>query len=270
MKRRHFVKIGGAALFSYMLLDAFVLELHSFKITRHKIGNGNKRFRLIQVSDLHLREFNDMHKRIVQEINLERPDCILFTGDMIDRNGNFHLIETFYRGLDRQSRKFGIMGNWEWWSFTKQEKLYELFSSNNGQFLINDSAAIEHEGKSIQITGLDDLIGGEPDEQSAFSGYQHSDLNIVAAHCPAHIQRINEVKKSHSVKVDMVFSGHTHGGQIQILGFAPVLPPGSGKYVSGLYNVDGTNMYVSRGIGTTRIPVRFGSSPEIGVFDFYL
>ncbi|NBC01413.1 MAG: hypothetical protein GVY15_11225 [Bacteroidetes bacterium] len=67
-----------------------------------------------------------------------------------------------------------------------------------------------------------------------------------------------------------VLSGHTHGGQVQVLGWAPVRPPGSGRYVSGWYKESEPHLFVSRGIGTSVFPVRLGASPELPLFEWYL
>ena len=73
-----------------------------------------------------------------------------------------------------------------------------------------------------------------------------------------------------SHQFNLILAGHTHGGQINILGFAPVIPAGSGHYVKGWYHNTGIPMYVSRGIGTVVMPVRIGSKPEVAIFKYYL
>jgi len=68
--------------------------------------------------------------------------------------------------------------------------------------------------------------------------------------------------------IDLILSGHTHGGQVKLLGFIPYLPQGSGKYVSGWYLDQHKQLYVSKGIGTSILPIRFGARAEISIFNF--
>ena len=68
-------------------------------------------------------------------------------------------------------------------------------------------------------------------------------------------------------KFALCLSGHTHGGQVAFMGWAPLRPAGSGRFVQGFYEVPGCRLYVSRGVGTSILPIRWGAPPEIAVFD---
>lgn len=70
-------------------------------------------------------------------------------------------------------------------------------------------------------------------------------------------------------RIRAMIAGHTHGGQIAIGGWAPIRPPGSGDYVSGWYRENGPDLFVSRGLGTSLIPIRLGSTPELALIDWY-
>ena len=97
-------------------------------------------------------------------------------------------------------------------------------------------------------------------------------------HCPEYrdhieseINRINSIRAADQrLNIRYVFSGHSHGGQVNILGFAPVLPPGVGKYVRGWFNDKTPMLYVSKGIGTSTFPVRFGARAEIALFNYHM
>ena len=108
---------------------------------------------------------------------------------------------------------------------------------------------------------------------------------MLLAHCPAHRDRLRadqaEVRVGGALVrpgVDLealgfrlMLSGHTHGGQVNILGATPVLPQGSGRYVRGWFRDPGqVPLYVSRGIGTSMLPVRLGSMPEVAVFTLWV
>ena len=70
-----------------------------------------------------------------------------------------------------------------------------------------------------------------------------------------------------SPPLSLCLSGHTHGGQIALAGWAPFRPVGSGRFVAGFYDVPGCRLYVSRGVGTSVLPLRWGAAPEVAVFD---
>ena len=81
------------------------------------------------------------------------------------------------------------------------------------------------------------------------------------SHCPEYRDIISREKRN--INIDLVLSSHTHGGQITFLGFAPFKPRGSGKYLKGWYKQSEPKMYVSKGIGTSIFPIRFGARAEI-------
>ena len=76
------------------------------------------------------------------------------------------------------------------------------------------------------------------------------------------------VERCQKDNISFILSGHTHGEQVRLFNFIPFLPQGSGKYVKGWYKESNPPMYVSKGIGTTILPIRFGSRAEIAVFYF--
>lgn len=144
-------------------------------------------------------------------------------------------------------------------------ELRNIYSSNNCDFLINETKQYTFRGKTISITGVDDFIGGNADIQTALINYKKSDHHIILNHCPQYSDEISRII-SKSIPCDLMLSGHTHGGQINFFGFTPILPRGSGNYVRGWYRDEFKNLYVSKGIGTSIIPVRFMSRAEVAVF----
>jgi uncharacterized protein len=153
---------------------------------------------------------------------------VLFTGDAIDNAENISLLNQFLQLIDRDIPKTAILGNWEYWGRVNLSELDKTYKANNGTLLVNQSVQYALQGKTVSITGVDELLP------------------------PA-------------INVDFVLSGHTHGGQINIFGFRPFLPNGSGKYVKGWYN-NNPKMYVSKGIGTSVLPARLGARAEMAIF----
>jgi predicted MPP superfamily phosphohydrolase len=96
--------------------------------------------------------------------------------------------------------------------------------------------------------------------------YVKSDHHIILNHCPQYSDYISRHLEQ-DIKVDFILSGHTHGGQINIFGFVPFLPQGSGEYIKGWYNDNKPKLYVSKGVGTSIFPARFGARAEIAIFN---
>lgn len=113
--------------------------------------------------------------------------------------------------------------------------------------------------------GLDDLVGGRPDTRRAFAGTEAADAHLLLAHCPEHRDRLALAPSpfeaavpsaADPAEITMMLSGHTHGGQVNLFGWAPMLPQGSGRYVRGWFRDPGrVPLYVCRGIGTSVLPV---------------
>jgi predicted MPP superfamily phosphohydrolase len=143
--------------------------------------------------------------------------------------------------------------------------LKEIYEINNCELLINETRRYIFKEKSISITGVDDYIGGKADITAALKLYQQSDYHIVLNHCPQYSDILYKMNAD-EVPIDFILAGHTHGGQVNLFGFVPFKPQGSGRYLKGWYQ-DGTRkMYVSKGLGTSILPVRFLARAEMAVF----
>ena len=269
ISRRKFVKLSlltGASLAfadSYWFEKAFI-EVNEFFIGKTSSNTSNLKF--VQVSDLHLQSIKSYHKKLVNKLNKLKPDIIFLTGDICDRKRYLNLVDEFLSSIDNNIKKVAILGNWENKCGLDIEALRSVYQKHNCDLLVNESKKFIIKGTSINVTGIDDLVEGRPDFVSAVSNYISADYHIVLAHCPA--QRDVIQQQMRDIPVDLVLSGHTHGGQINILGYTPFVPSGSGDYLKGWYKDSIPHLYVSKGIGTTVLPLRFGSRAEIAIFNF--
>lgn len=233
-------------------------------------GATAPRLRIVQVSDLHLRSFGPVERKVIDTISAARPDMIVLTGDMVESSRGLGPLREFLDSCPRV-KSFAIPGNWEYSSGVPMHEFARLCHRVGIEWLVNRSIVVPHAGTTVRITGLDDLQGGRPDADRALANAESVPHHLVLAHCPASRDRI-AMPSRHTAT--LMLSGHTHGGQVAPLGVALVLPPGSGGYVSGWYGRhDGSSrppLYVSRGIGTSVVPVRLGALPELAVFDWAL
>ncbi len=270
ISRRKFIKAGALITTGAILLDAFWLEKFFIEVNEFYIGDATKdspNIKLVQISDLHLQSVNYQLRQLINKLNKLKPDLILITGDAIDKAENISLLNDFLQQIDKNIKKVAILGNWEYWGKVDITELNKVYAANNGILLINQTIQYSIRNKTIAITGVDDYLGGNADFETSIKTYTKSDHHIILNHCPQYSDHIAE-KLTQDIPVDFILSGHTHGGQINIFGFIPFLPPGSGKYIKGWYNDRVPNMYVSKGIGTSMLPARLGARAEIAVFHF--
>jgi len=272
--RRRLLMAGGlcaAGLPTVGAIDGFLVTPHRLQVTDHAVAGRTPRpgarLRLAQVSDLHIHRMGAVEQRLLTALHDSRPDVILFTGDMIDRRSDLWRLETFLRECPSADHRIAILGNWEYWAGVPREALERLYRAHGIELLVNRSLDFAVHGTRVRITGLDDLRGGAPDADAALAHADPAPNHLLLAHCP--LTR-DEVPLPAAHAVDLVLAGHTHGGQVAPLGLPLTLPLGSGRYVAGWYRDAGPPMYVSRGIGTSLIPVRIGALPELARFDWML
>lgn len=132
--------------------------------------------------------------------------------------------------------------------------------------LINEHKLYTIKNRAIAISGTDDFVGGNASIELTIPKPVACDCHVVLNHCPQYSEIIPfQINKN--IPVHLILSGHTHGGQVKLFNFIPFMPPGSGKYVSSWYKDQHKNLYVSKGIGTSILPIRFGARAEISVFN---
>ncbi len=295
LTRRHFLAASGIAALA-AAAEAVWWEPNRIRVSRHTLGTesgARPPLRIVQLSDLHLRHIDRHAERIARTVHDLAPDLLLLTGDVIDRGDALSLLDTFLALLPRTSHAFAILGNWEHWARVDLAALERLYETHAIELLVNRSVRITHHGTPMLLTGLDDATGGTPDLAAALRDAEPAVNHLLLAHSPAYherlhveLQRIHDAARpapgdtgaastqppvTHRFTPDCMLSGHTHGGQINLFGWAPFRPPGSGTYVHGWYHRDEQPaLYVSAGLGTSVVPVRFGATPEIAVFTWHL
>lgn len=261
MNRRDFLRwsaAGGAALVS----GDMVLEAQRLEVTHHRVDIGLSRdtsISMVQITDLHLQGFGRHEENIVRAANDPRPDCMLLTGDSIDNRAKLPVLAEFMSHLNTEIPKYAILGNWEYWSGVDLNALSALYARYNCELLVNRSVTFDAHGKRIRLAGFDDYIGGDGHSRRALEDISPVDGELLLAHCPQHRDLFPERKS-------LMLSGHTHGGQINLAGLLKFTPRGSGKYLKGWYLSN--TLFVSRGLGTSRVPLRLNSIPELARFEF--
>lgn len=266
LTRRIFIKRGILASIGFILLDSLWFEKYVIDWNYFDISKSEKnKIKIIQISDLLFDQLRYFHKSIAKKINSIKPDLIFITGDSVDETDKVSELDKFLKLIDNSIPKYAITGNWEYWGNVNLSKLKNIYSQNNCELLINGNRTITIKNREVSIIGIDDFVGGNANFEKAIGDLKNTETNIILSHCPQHRDIIAEQKGD--LYIDLVLSGHTHGGQITFLGIVPFKPQGSGSYLKGWYKETEPKMYVSKGIGTSILPIRFCARAEMVEID---
>lgn len=247
---------------------ALFVEPAKLEVLQHdlRVDQQQPGLRVVQLSDLHLQTLDAHSLAVVRQVQTLRPDLVVLSGDMVDRSEALPVLAAFLQELG-PVRAVAVPGNWEHWSEVDFDGMRKLFDSRpNGRFLLNGRWTFKHQGRVVELIGLDDFTAGHPDLQLLSPG-GGADVSLLVQHSPGFFDKAEVGQRMKGSRFDLCLSGHTHGGQIAFWGWAPFRPVGSGRFVAGFYDVPGCRLFVSKGVGTSVLPVRWGVAPEVVVFD---
>lgn len=248
------------------------LEVNEYEIVSDRIPQGFDGFRIAQVSDLHNAEFGEGNRKLIELLSQTDPDMIVITGDLIDsRQTDIEIALEFARQAIKIAPVYFVSGNHE--ARVREYEELKMGLTDAGVIVLeNQQVQITREEESITLIGLDDpsfrtdyLFGdAESVIKQTIADLQNEsdDYMILLSHRP-------ELFDSYVASgVDLVFSGHAHGGQFRLPFIGGLVAPNQGffpEYDAGQFNENNTTMIVSRGVGNSIIPIRFNNRPEIVV-----
>lgn len=222
---------------------------------------------IVQFSDTHLSRYFtlEMLQHAVDKINMEKPDFVFFTGDLIDNIKTYgedpSAVSTILAGIEATQGKFAVYGNHDYGAGA--HKAYKSIMTDAGfTVLVNDIVDFAELG--LSVIGLDDFVLGSG-SPAVLKEANEDCLNLLLCHEPDVLDLISAVGK-----VDFMVAGHSHGGQVKLpLRGISYYPNLGSKYTEGFYSA-GTDrptlLYTNRGLGTTKLPLRFFAVPELSVF----
>lgn len=235
----------------YSFVEPHFLGVEKVEIETEKIED----LKIAHLTDFHSRHFGKIEKRVLAKLKEIEPDYIFITGDFVDaRTHDLESCQDFWTALAEQypDRVYGVTGNHEY-RHPENDEITSRLRESGIKLLNNESVELE----GFVLAGVESPHLKHDDVERVFD----RKVDILLAHSPEIFRKVKDKK------VDLVLTGHTHGGQVNIpLLRRLVLPLRYGKkYREGLFHEEGTYMYVNRGIGTTVLPIRFNAPPVIGL-----
>lgn len=264
-------------MFAWVVWGNTALELNEYQIKSEKIPEAFSGFRIAHISDLHNDEIGKENKRLLKMLENAEPDIIVMTGDIIDSyHTDVEVSLQFMENAVEIALCYYVTGNHEsrfskevYWDFEEKMKSYGV------NVLHDESVLIEKEGESISLVGVDDSAFASKYSENRNSTSadiieelcSNDGFQILLSHRPELFQTYVDAE------IDLVFSGHAHGGQFCLPFIGGLVAPNQGffpEYDAGLFVEGNTNMVVSRGIGNSLFPVRFNNRPEVVVVELLL
>jgi predicted MPP superfamily phosphohydrolase len=241
---------GAVAL---VLVWMTAIEPYWLEVREVSIESDHRPYRTIAViSDLHPRGYDSLERQVIERLREQSPELIVLAGDMVDDPEDLKSLGDFSAQLPK-ANKIAVLGNWEYWSSVDRQQLARLYAAHRVSLLVNDCQEV--------IVGLDDFTTGKPALSNALAQCGDTTPWLLVQHSPGFFD--SPLIKSSSARFDLLISGHTHGGQLALFGWAPFTPEGSGRFVSGEYATPLGRLYVTRGLGTSLLPIRLGARPEL-------
>jgi predicted MPP superfamily phosphohydrolase len=241
--------------------EANSLSLERVEIRIKRLPPKLDGFKIIQLSDTHHSPFTGLEhiERAIKIANRLRPDMFLLTGDYVSHDREY--IAPVAAALGRLKSRYGTyacLGNHDHW--TDADLVTELFRGEGINVLINEGFRFETRRGSFWIAGVDDYMVGKTDVPASLRGSFPDEMKLLLAHNPIIF------REAARYGVDLTLSGHTHGGQIKLRDDEKRILP-QRKLKAGLHARRNSQVYITRGIGTVVVPMRYQCPPEISLLE---
>lgn len=268
--RRRFLKLSaslGLAAVYPVFIERYIIVTNTYRITVPNLPEEFTGFRIVHLTDLHYGFLVPLAliRDVVRRAKELKPDVIVCTGDYVREKNSTREIDEVWPVLSEltaPSGVYSVLGNHDHWADTPRS---DYWLKRSGQYLRHTAIRIERKGKGLWLAGAGDLLEDHRSLDELLGNIPDAECRIVLAHNP------DTADTEFSSRIDLMISGHTHGGQVNIpLIGAPVLPVKNKEYSSGLTrSPQGHKVFISKGIGWAIYPVRFNCFPEIAVLELF-
>ena len=244
------------------LTEPLRISIEHQEIYLRRLPKALDGFRIVHLSDLHYGPFTDARhlRRAIEAANDLNPDLIALTGDYISQERIYAAPCAGLVGrLQARYGVFAVLGNHDHW--TDAKLVTDLFRTEGIRVLINEGLRLDVCDESFWLAGVDDAMVGLEDLSLALAGSGEIEMKLLLAHNPVILRRAARAD------VDLVLSGHTHGGQVTIRPEKNRSGRPRRRMLRGLGRRANTQIYVTRGLGTVVLPIRYGCPPEVSLLE---
>ena len=241
--------------------EATSLSLEHVTIHLERLPKRLDGLRIIQLSDLHHSPFTSIEHidRAVKVSNRLKPDLVMLTGDYVSHETEY--IAPVAASLAKLTPRFGTyacLGNHDHW--TDAGLVTHLLRGEGISVLVNEGFRFEAHGASFWLAGVDDYMVDKTDVPISLKGSYPDEMKLLLAHNPIIF------REAARLGVDLTLSGHTHGGQVKLRDDDKRILPRR-KLKAGLHRRRSSQVYITRGIGTVVVPIRYQCPPEISLLE---
>ena len=244
------------------LAEPYMLAVERQEIVLERLPKEMDGLRIVQLSDIHHSPFTGTKQieRAIETANELKPDIIALTGDYVSHEREFAAPVAELMGrLQARHGVYAILGNHDHW--VDAALITDLFRAEGITVLINQGMRFELDGSAIWLAGVDDTMVGLEDLPLALAGSSDDEMKLLLAHNPVILRRAARAG------VDLVLSGHTHGGQVTLRSERSASGLPRRRLLRGLGRQGKTQIYVTRGLGTVVLPIRYGCPPELSLLE---
>lgn len=242
-----------------IFISYYSLQIAGNKVNFNKINNDTQ---IVLLADLHDSSFGEGNKELISKVKEQKPDVIFTVGDMIsDYIEDYSYLDSLYEGLSQIAPVYSSLGNHEL-SHPESDEIKKILRKHS-TLLDNEYTEVSINGTDMRIGGLMGYHPSKDDLNEYIRDFADTDkFTVLLSHCPEYyFWGVDEVK------IDLMLSGHTHGGQV-ILPFAGgVYAPEQGwwpEYDYGVFYEENATLVITRGLGSSKQKVpRFNNPPEI-------
>jgi predicted MPP superfamily phosphohydrolase len=244
------------------LAEPFMTAVERQEINLRRLPKALDGFRIVHLSDFHYGPLVDSRhlERAIEIANDLKPDLFALTGDYISQERSYAAPCAELAGrLHARYGVFAVLGNHDHW--TDAKLIADLFRAEGIRMLLNEGLRIDVRGESFWLAGVNDTMVGLEDLPLALAGSGDGELKLLLAHNPVILRRAARAD------VDLVLSGHTHGGQVTLRPEKNRSGRPRRRMLRGLGRRANTQIYVTRGLGMVVLPIRYGCPPEVSVLE---
>lgn len=256
-----------------IVYDNFKIDITEYNLENDNLPESFNELKIIHLSDLHNTEFGKDNEKLLRIIKEQEPDAVFVTGDTIDGfYTNIQIPVNLFKETLKISDVYFVVGNHESRVNTNVHTEFIDTLSEIGVIVLKDSNTyIEKDGERIQVIGLKDASDYKADYNNDYKVKitetikNLDDENAFSILLSHHPELFPEYKNT---DIDLVFSGHAHGGQFRLPFIGGIIAPEQGlfpEFDAGVFSENNTTMVVSRGLGNSIVPVRINNSPEVVV-----